>query len=141
MTLVRAEEVRQMGEFVVNGASIKCNQGIPGTGSLIVLPTARVTSGDMPVATVMDFKPMANIPSFGMCNSSQNPTTIAATSAASGVHTPGACVPLPLGPWSPGSSKTSVGNLPALTKDSKCNCTWGGSITIEMEGQQKASVG
>jgi hypothetical protein len=130
-----------MGEFVVNGAQIKCSQGIPGKAVLIVLPTPRVTAGDMPVATVMDFKPMANIPTFGMCNSSQNPTVIAATSAAQGVHTPAPCVPSPMKQWSPGSAKTSVGNLPALTKDSTCNCMWGGSITIDSEGQQKASVG
>ena len=131
-----------MGEFVVNGASIKCSQAFPpGKAVLIVLPTARVTAGDMPVATIMDYKPMANIPTFGACNTEANPTVAAATSAAQGVHTPAPCIPVVAAPWSPGSNKTSVGNLNALTKDSTCNCQWGGSISIEMEGQQKASVG
>ena len=130
-----------MSGFIVNGASIKCDQGIPGTSSLIVLPTARVTAGDMPVATIMDFKPMVNIPTFGMCNSSTNPVVIAATSAASGVHTPAPCVPATSSPWSPGSATTSVGELKALTKDSTCKCMWQGSVSIQMEGQQKATVG
>jgi hypothetical protein len=131
-----------MGDFVVNGAQIKCSQALPpGKAVLTVLPTVLVDAGNMPVATIMDFKPMANIPTFGMCNSTTNPAVIAATSAASGVHTPAPCVPATTSPWSPGSSKTSVGNLNALTKDSKCMCMWAGNITIESEGQQKASVG
>src|SRR5689334_16827057 len=108
-----------MGDFVVAGAMLQCSMALPpGTTTLSVLPSGMVTAGDKPVATIMDMKPMVNIPSFGMCNDSTNPTVVAATAAASGVHTPSACVPLPLGPWSPGSNKTSVGNLPALTKDS-----------------------
>jgi len=131
-----------MDDFVVNGAQIKCSQAMPpGKAVLIVMPTARVDAGNMPVATIMDFKPMANIPTFGMCNSTSNPTVIAATSAAQGVHTPMPCVPAITAPWSPGSSKTSVGNMPALTKDSKCMCMWAGQITVESEGQTKASVG
>ena len=140
MTQSHSEE-RSLSGFIVNGASIKCDQGIPGTSSLIVLPTARVTAGDMPVATIMDFKPMVNIPTFGMCNSSTNPVVIAATSAASGVHTPAPCVPATSSPWSPGSATTSVGELKALTKDSTCKCMWQGSVSIQMEGQQKATVG
>lgn len=131
-----------MGDFVVNGAQIKCSQALPpGKAVLTVLPTVLVDAGNLPVATIMDFKPMANIPTFGMCNSSTNPAVIAATSAALGVHTPAPCVPATSSPWSPGSAKTSVGNLNALTKDSKCMCMWAGNISIESEGQQKASVG
>jgi hypothetical protein len=131
-----------MGDFVVNTAQIKCSQAMPpGKGVLTVLPTAFVDAGNMPVATVMDFKPLVNIPTFGMCNSNTNPAVIAATSAASGVHTPAPCVPVVTSPWTPGSAKTSVGKFAALTKDSKCMCSWAGQITIESEGQTKASVG
>ena len=131
-----------MSDFVVAGAQIECSKSFPpkAPGVLSVLPTGMVNAGDKPVATIMDMKPMVNIASFGTCDSSLNPTVIAATSAASGVHTPSACVPLPLGPWSPGSSKTTIGNLPALTKDSTCHC-YDGTISIKGEGQQKASVG
>jgi len=131
-----------MGDFVVNGASIKCSQGIgPGTAKLIVLPAVMVDAGSLPVATIMDFAPMTNIPTFGMCNTESNPTVAAATAAAQGAHTPAPCVPVVTAPWSPGSSKTTVGNKPALTKDSKCMCMWSGQITVENEGQAKASVG
>jgi hypothetical protein len=131
-----------MGDFVVNSAQIKCSQAMPpGKAVLTVLPTGMVDAGNLPVATIMDYKPLVNIPTFGACNSSTNPAVIAATSAASGVHTPAPCVPAITAPWSPGSSKTTVGGLAALTKDSKCMCTWTGQITIESEGQTKASVG
>lgn len=131
-----------MGDFVVSGAQIKCDQAFPpGKAVLTVLPTGMVDAGNMPVATIMDFTPMKNIPTFGACNTEANPTVAAATSAASGVHTPAPCVPAITAPWSPGSSKTDVGGLAALTKDSKCMCMWSGQITIESEGQTKASVG
>lgn len=131
-----------MGNFVVNGASIKCSQALPpGKAVLVVLPSVLVDSGNMPVATIMDFKPLVNIPTFGMCNSTANPTVIAATSAASGVHTPMPCLPAVPKPWSPGSATVTVSGMKALTKDSTCNCMWNGSITVDMEGQQKATVG
>lgn len=131
-----------MGDFVVNSAQIKCSQALPpGKAVLVVLPSVLVDAGNMPVATIMDFKPIVNIPTFGMCNSTTNPTVIAATSAASGVHTPMPCLPVITEPWSPGSSKTTVSKFAALTKDSKCMCKWAGSISIESEGQTKASVG
>src|SRR5215218_5509191 len=131
-----------MGDFVVNGAQVKCSQAMPpGKAVLIVMPTGRVDAGNMPVATIMDFTPMKNIPTFGGCNSTTNPQGIAATSAASGVHTPMPCVPAITNPRSPGSPKTTVGGLAALTKDSKCMCMWAGNVTVESEGQTKASVG
>lgn len=131
-----------MGDFVVAGAMLKCDKGLgPGTSTLIVLPTGMVDAGGKPVATIMDSMFIKNIPPFGMCTSDVNPTVIAATAAAQGVKTPGACLPAVISPWSPGSAKTTVGGLKALTKDSKCNCGYGGSISVSNEGQVKASVG
>jgi hypothetical protein len=130
-----------MGDFVVNGAQIKCSQAMPPGKAVLVVVSPLNTAGNMPIATIMDFAPMTNIPTFGMCNTEANPTVAAATSAASGVHTPAPCVPAITSPWSPGSSKVDVGGLKALTKDSTCNCMWSGSISVESEGQQKASVG
>jgi len=131
-----------MGEFVVDGALLECSMSFPPKtpGKLTVLPAGRVTAGDKPIATIMDNKPNVNIAGFQVCNDSLNPTVMAATASASGVHTPAKCVPLPLGPWTPGSSKTMIGNFPALTKDSTCQC-YTATIKITMEGQQKASVG
>ena len=79
--------------------------------------------------------PAMNIPPFGMCMSLSNPTVAAATAAALGVLTPMPCVPVPVGPWKPGAAKTLIGNMPALTSPSLCNCSWGGVITITEPGQ------
>lgn len=130
-----------MGEIVVNGASLTCPMGKPGTSSLIVLPLPMVQSGDQPVATIMDNKPMANIPSFGMCTTQTNPAVAAATSAALGTPTPAPCVPVIPAPWAPGSPTVTVANKPALTSNSSCMCQWGGKISITKPGQMKATAG
>jgi hypothetical protein len=93
------------------------------------------------MATVADIKPMANVPSFGMCTAELNPTVIAATAAASGVKTPGACAPVIPAPWTPGSPTVKVGNLSALTSDSTCMCAYGGKITVKAAGQTSTSTG
>ena len=77
--------------------------------SLVVLPTPLVNSGNQPVATIMDNKPMANVPPFGMCTTPSNPQVAAATSAALGVLTPQPCMPVIAAPWAPGSATVMVG--------------------------------
>ena len=62
----------------------------------------RVMSCSQPAATIMAFKPMANIPGFGACMSPMNPQVIAATAAALGVFTPQPCIPVTTSPWAPG---------------------------------------
>jgi hypothetical protein len=134
--------MRSMSELVVNTATLACDKAVPpGTSTLVVLPTSFVDSGGMPVATIMDNKPMANIPPFGMCTSQLNPATAAATSAALGTPTPGPCTPIIPAPWTPGSATVSVGNKPALTSDSSCMCTAGGKISVKAAGQTKATTG
>ena len=130
-----------MGQIVVNGASLVCPLGKPGTASLIVLPTSLIQAGGQPVATIQDAKPMANIPTFGMCTSPANPQVAAATAAALGVLTPQPCVPVITGPWAPGSPRVSVANVPALTSDSSCMCAWGGKISITNPGQATTKTG
>jgi hypothetical protein len=71
-----------------------------------------------------------NIAPFGMCQSLANPQVAAATSAAMGTLTPQPCVPATAGPWSPGSSIVTLNGVPALTADSKCMCTWAGTIEV-----------
>lgn len=129
-----------MANFVTNTAVIKCSQAVPpGKTQLNVLPSQN-TANNQPIATVMDIMP-SNIPTFGMCNTQANPAVVAATSAASGVHTPAPCLPNVVGPWMPGSSTVNIGPYKALTKDSKCTCAFTGQITIDMEGATTASVG
>ena len=121
-----------MGMCVCGGATLQCSFGV-APGTLLVLPLNKVIS-KMPVATIMDNKPLVNIMPFGMCNSMANPQVIAATAAAMGVMTPMPCVPVTTAPWTPGSMKTLIGGNPALTDSSKLMCMWGGNIQIVNPG-------
>lgn len=128
-----------MGQLVVMGAMCTCSMGV-APASLTVLPTNMVMGCSVPAATIMDFQPMVNIATFGMCQSPSNPTVAAATAAALGVLTPMPCIPMTTSPWTPGASKVTIKGNPALTADSKCMCTWGGSISITNPGQTKIQV-
>jgi hypothetical protein len=130
-----------MGQIVVSGAKLACPMGKPGVGSLTVLPTARVTAGGQPIATIQDIKPTVNVGSFGMCTSLQNPQVAAATSAALGTLTPQPCLPNIASPWSKGSSTVQVGGVAALTSDSTCQCAWGGKISVTQAGQATTTSG
>jgi len=125
-----------MPPLVVNTAMLSCAMGLGPPVPLTAVPKGPpVTAGGQPVATIADTIPMANIPMFGMCSSPANPAVAAATSAALGVLTPMPCVPVPVGPWAPGSAKVVMGGVPVLTAGSTCQCAWGGTITIGMPGQ------
>jgi hypothetical protein len=123
-----------MGQQVVMGAMIQCTFGV-APSTLIVLPANRVMVNNMPAANIMDNKPMANIPPFGMCQSMANPMVAAATAAALGVLTPMPCIPVTAAPWAPGAPTVSIANMPALNNSSKCLCNWGGVISINAPGQ------
>lgn len=124
-----------MSEIVVNGAQVECKLGKPGIAALIVAPAALVSAGQLPVATIMDFAPMKNIPTFGSCTSPKNPQVIAAQGA------PQPCLPVISSPWKPGSPTVRVGKFAALTSDSTCRCEWEGVITVKDAGQAKATTG
>jgi len=104
--------------------------------SLVVLPTNKTDGCAVPKANIMDYIPMMNIMPFGMCQSPSNPTVATATAAALGVLTPMPCIPATVAPWSPGATKTTVANQPALIKSDTCSCMWGGTISITDAGQQ-----
>lgn len=128
-----------MAKQVVMGAMMQCSFGV-APSSLIVLPVNRVMVENKPAANIMDFKPVVNIPPFGMCNAPTNPAVIAATSAALGVPTPAPCVPVIPAPWAPGSPTVPIGNMPALNDTSKCSCTWAGVISINNPGTIKTDI-
>ena len=114
------------------GTGLMCTFGM-APGVLNVLP-GQVT-GPTPMATVLDHKPMVNIPPFGMCSAPSNPQVAAATAAALGVLTPQPCVPATSTPWIPTNPTLTAGPAPALTNASKLMCQWGGMITITQPGQ------
>ena len=59
--------------------------------------------------------------------------------AAMGVLTPMPCVPVIAAPWAPGSAQVKVMNMPALTDNSKCMCSFGGNISITSPGNTMVS--
>ena len=122
------------GMIVVTGAEIHCTMGIPGITAFMATPTG-VTAGGLPVGTIMDFVPMENIPTFGMCQSLANPEVASATAAALGVLTPMPCIPVTTSPWAPGAVTTTVDEMPLLTEDCVCVCDFGGEISIAFPGQ------
>jgi len=69
---------------VCMGAMMQCTFGV-APSSLVVLPTNRVMTDNVPDANIMDHIPLVNIMPFGMCMSPANPTVAAATAAAMGV--------------------------------------------------------
>jgi hypothetical protein len=123
-----------MAMQVCMGASMMCTFGM-APSSLVVLPTNRVMTSQVPDANIMDHIPMVNIMPFGMCICPANPTVAAATSAAMGVLTPMPCIPVTPAPWVPGAPTVLLGNFPTLDNTSTLMCTWGGVITFVTPGE------
>ncbi|WP_449433515.1 DUF4280 domain-containing protein [Pseudomonas putida] len=120
---------------VVHGALLRCPFALPpGITSLVVLPTQRLASSTVPVATILDHQPLLNIPSFGMCSSPSNPAVIAASGA------PVPCLPITPAPWVPGSAIALLGNVPQLNDCSCCTCMNGGVISIAFAGQSTVQI-
>ena len=93
------------------------------------------------MANIMDNKPFVNIPPFGVCMSLANPATASLTAAALGVLTPGPCTPMTaVAPWVPGAPTVMVANMPALTSTSKCNCMYGGVISVAVPTAVRESL-
>jgi hypothetical protein len=116
------------------GAMMMCTFGM-APSSLVVLPTNKMITSDMPAANIMDHIPMTNIMPFGMCMSMANPEVASATAAALGVLTPMPCIPVTTAPWVPGAVTVLLANMPALDNVSQLMCMWGGVITFTDPGQ------
>jgi len=123
---------------VCMGASMMCSFGA-APSTLVVLPENRTLTGT-PAANIMDFKPIVNVPPFGVCSSLANPTVASATAAALGVLTPMPCVPVTTSPWAPGAPTVLIGNMPALDSSSQLICNWGGVIQIANPGQTTVEI-
>ena len=114
------------GKLVNAGSLLTCTMGATPAALAVVVPTT--TAQGPPAANIMDFAPITNIPTFGMCMSPANPMVAAATAAALGVLTPMPCIPVTT-PWTPGAPMVLVRNFPALDAASKCMCGYGGQIS------------
>lgn len=127
-----------MALAVCGGATLQCSFGM-APSVFNVLPEARVVNR-MPLATIMDNKPMVNVMPFGMCSSLMNPTVAAATAAALGVLTPMPCIPALVAPWAPGSPACMIGGKPALHNSCKLLCAYGGVIQVTNPGQTNIQI-
>ena len=128
-----------MGILVVNGAQCMCSFGM-APSALTVLPDKMTNGQNMPVANIMDNKPMVNIMPFGMCQSMANPAVASATAAAMGVLTPQPCTPMTASPWAPGSPTVLVKGQPALNNSCKLMCSYGGVLSVTYPGQNTVMV-
>ena len=127
-----------MPNYVCNGAGLSCSFG-DSSGSLTVLPTKRIQLEGNEAASIMDFKPMVNIPNFGNCMSLINPLVAAATVANQGVLDPQPCIPVILTPWMPGKPDVLMANEPALMDFCLNTCAYMGLLTISNAGQTSVS--
>jgi len=128
-----------MGIAVCMGGMGTCTFGA-GPGSIIVLPSNKVMTVNMPAANINDYKPITNLPTFNMCMSPSNPTVAAATAAAMGVLTPMPCVPATSAPWIVGAPTVMLANMPMLNNSSTCICSYGGVISVSYAGQSTVMV-
>jgi hypothetical protein len=124
-----------MSSLVCSGAILTCSFG--------VAPSTFAASGAQALATapagqIGDVGP-SSVPPFGLCSSLANPQVAAATSAAFGALTPQPCLPV-LSPWTPGSSRVTIGGAPALDDSSQCSCSWGGVVTVSSPGQASVTL-
>jgi hypothetical protein len=100
--------------------------------TLVVLPKGKkITGCNQQMATMMDNIPMANIMPFGTCSAPTNPAVVAA------MGTPQPCVPVTPAPWMAASTKVMANKIPVITKTSKLQCAYAGTISITSTGQQK----
>ena len=127
-----------MAFAVCNGAMCQCTFGAAPC-TLVVTSNQKTLGGGMPIATIKDYQ-IANLSSFGMCQSLANPTVASATAAAMGVLTPQPCTPMISAPWVPGSPTVLVSGTPALNNSSKAMCNWAGVISITNPGQQTVQI-
>ena len=113
---------------------MKCTMGT-SPAKLTVLPTRTIYLARQPQANISDHQSMVNLAPFGLCRSLAFPPTAAATAAALGTLTPMPCMHNTPAPWFVGKMDTLLQGQPALLKSCKCQCMWGGTISLVTDGQ------
>lgn len=104
--------------FLCAGAQIKCSKGT-APGILKVLPNKKISLNGQPIATKTCNKPMINIIPFGTCQRENSPP----------------CTPNILGMWNNLVKFFIAGGEEVPCEKSKCNCNFGGTISIVNAGQ------
>ena len=120
--------------YVCSGAMMKCTMGT-SPARLTVLPNRMVFLAGQLLANISDNKTMVNLAPFGLCRSLAFPPTASATSAAMGTLTPMPCMHNTPAPWMGGKMDYIIKGQPALLQSCKCQCMWGGTISLINNGQ------
>jgi hypothetical protein len=120
--------------YVCSGAVMRCTMGT-SPANLTVLPIRTVNLTGPPMANISDHKSMVNLAPFGLCRSLGFPPTASATAAAHGHLTPMPCMHNTPAPWMGGKMDYLIKGQPALLKSCKCQCMWGGTISLVTDGQ------
>lgn len=120
--------------YVCSGAMMRCTMGT-SPATLTVLPVRTVNLTGPPMANISDHQSMVNLAPFGLCRSLGFPPTASATAAAHGHLTPMPCMHNTPAPWMGGKMDYLIKAQPALLKSSKCQCMWGGTISLVTDGQ------
>ena len=120
--------------YVCSGAMMRCTMG-SSPAKLTVLPSRTVFLAGQPMANISDHKSMVNLAPFGVCRSLGFPPTASATAAAHGHLTPMPCMHNTPAPWMGGKMDYIVKDNPALLQSCKCQCMWGGTISLINNGQ------
>lgn len=120
--------------YVCSGAMMKCTMGT-SPARLTVLPNRMVFLAGQLMANISDHQTMANLAPFGLCRSLAFPPTASATSAAMGTLTPMPCMHNTPAPWIGGKMDYLIKGQPALLQSCKCQCMWGGTISLINNGQ------
>ena len=120
--------------YVCSGATMRCTMGT-SPANLTVLPLRTVFLTGQPMANISDHKSMVNLAPFGLCRSLGFPPTASATAAAHGHLTPMPCMHNTPAPWMGGKMDYLIKGQPALLKSCKCQCMWGGTISLVTDGQ------
>lgn len=106
-----------MGLVVVTGALCMCTNGI-APSTLVAISNILVSC--RPVMTILDYVPMLNVMTFGVCRMGMVPLP---------------CVPTAPAPWIPFKPNVIAGKGPILTMESKLICARGAVISIIIPGQ------
>lgn len=127
-----------MTQQVCNGAALACTFGA-APGTLTVIPATGVMAATQPAATVMDYAPMVNVATFGMCMSPSNPQVSGRDGRGVGGADAAALHSRDVEPLDAGQSHRDDRGNAALTSTDMCMCMWGGQITITSPGQESVT--
>ena len=129
-----------MPELVVNGAQVMCTFGTSPSALTVVPAGAPIQAGGQVAAQIAGHDPDDEHHAVRDVHHAVEPAGGGGDVRGVGeLLTPQPCIPVTTSPWTPGSTKVTVGGVPALTSPSTCMCTWGGSISVVQAGQVKVT--